>query len=372
MLHVDIPTPADLKALITYRGDICASIYLRTTPVSQGSSKDRIELKVAAKQAIDELEASGADKRRVAALREQLDDLVDDDEFWRYQAHSLAVLATPDNVRTFRLPSALEPLVEVSDRFHLKPLLRAVTFPNACYILALDQGPSRLIEVSADLPAEEVKVDGMPRDAASAVGKSSLADRSPSGRIQGSEGQKVRLRQFARKVDNALRGILTGSDVPLVLATTEPLESIYRSVNTYTHLALETIEGSPAELSDAQLAERARPILDGIYRAQLADWTARFAAQANRGRTTSDIAQAARAATAGAVESILVNIDEIVHGTVDADGAVTFADGAGPDTYGIVDEISDRVILSGGQVLAVRQADIPEGKSLAAILRYAI
>jgi hypothetical protein len=37
-----------------------------------------------------------------------------------------------------------------------------------------------------------------------------------------------------------------------------------------------------------------------------------------------------------------------------------------------VDEIADRVIMSGGHVLAVRKADIPDGKSLAAILRYAI
>jgi hypothetical protein len=371
MLHVDIPTPSDLTALIVYRGDICVSIYVPTTPLSQGN-QDRIEFKNAAKEATDALAAGGADKRRVGAVAEQLDDLIDDDEFWRYQAHSLAVFATPDHVKTFRLPNALAPLVQVADRFYLKPLRRAVTFPNACYVLALTQGPSRLIEVSADLPAEQVKVEGMPRDAASAVGKSSLADRSPSGRIQGSEGQKVRLRQFARKMDNALRAFLTGSDVPLVLATTEPLESIYRSVNTYAHLAKVAIEGSPADLSDAQLAQLARPILDGIYRDQLADWTARFRALANRGRTTGDVAQAARAATAGAVESILVNIDEIVPGTVDADGAITFADHAGADTYGIVDEIADRVSLSGGQVLAVRQADIPEGKSLAAILRYAI
>jgi hypothetical protein len=362
MLHVDIPTPADLAALIVYRGDICVSIYVPTTPLSQGN-QDRIEFKNAAKEATDALQAGGADKRRVGALAEQLDDLLDDDEFWRYQAHSLAVFATPDHAKTFRLPNALATAVQVSDRFHLKPLRRAVTFPNACYVLALTQGPSRLVEVSADLPAQEVKVEGMPRDAASAVGKSSLADRSPSGRIQGSEGQKVRLRQFARKVDNALRAFLTGSDVPLVL---------YRSVNTYAHLAKVPIEGSPAELSDAQLAQIARPILDGIYRDRLADWIARFEALANRGRTTGDVAHAARAATAGAVESILVNIDEVVPGTVDADGAITFADRAGADTYGIVDEIADRVSLSGGQVLAVRQSDIPEGKSLAAILRYAV
>lgn len=373
MLYIDIPTSADLKALLSQRGDICVSIYLPTTPVSRETSGDRIELKNLAKEAVRQLEAGGADKRRVAALAEHLDDLVDDGEFWRYQARSLAVLATPENVRTFRLPNALEPLAEVSDRFHLKPLLRAVTFPNASYVLALAENSVRLIEVSADLPANPVAVPGMPKDAGSSVGRAHVNDRSPSGRIQGSEGQKVLLRQFARKVDNALRGLLAGSDIPLVLASAEPLASIYRSVNTYSHLAPVTIDGSPVNLSDAQLAERSRPVLDGLYRREITDWAALFETRANQGRASTDIAQTARAATFGAVETLLVDIDEVISGSVDeADGAVAFDDRADSVNYGVVDEIAGRVILSGGRVLGVRKADIPGGTSLAAILRYPV
>jgi hypothetical protein len=128
MLYVDIPSLADLKSLAAHRDDICVSIYLPTTPVSQETAGDRIELKNLAKQALRQLETANADKRRVAALIEHLDDLVDDDEFWRFQARSLAVLATPDNAQTFRVPNALVTIVEVSDRFHLKPLLRTVAF----------------------------------------------------------------------------------------------------------------------------------------------------------------------------------------------------------------------------------------------------
>ena len=43
MLHVDIPSLADLKVLASHRGDICVSIYLRTTPVTQETAGDRIE-----------------------------------------------------------------------------------------------------------------------------------------------------------------------------------------------------------------------------------------------------------------------------------------------------------------------------------------
>jgi hypothetical protein len=56
----------------------------------------------------------------------------------------------------------------------------------------------------------------------------------------------------------------------------------------------------------------------------------------------------------------------------DTDGTVTFAKSANARDYGVVDEIASRVIGSGGRILGVRKADIPGGKSLAAILRYAM
>ena len=373
MLYVDIPSLADLKSLAAQRADICVSIYLPTTPLSQEAASDRIKLKDLARDALRQLEEANADKRRVAALMEHLDDLVDDHEFWQHQAHSLAVLATPDNVRTFRVPNKLVTMFEVSDRFHLSPLLRAVTFPNTCFVLALAEGAVRVVQVSADLPAAEVKVHGMPKDASSAVGRASLNNRSPSGRIQGSEGQKVLLRQYARQVDHALRGLLTGSEIPLVLAAAEPLASIYRSVNTYSHLTAGGIDGSPTHTTDAQLAEHARAVLDGLYRDTIAQWKATFSARENEDRATTDIARAARAATYGAVDTMLVDIDEVLPGTVDEkDGSVTFSDSPSAARYGVLDEIADRVMHSGGRVLGVRKGDIPGGKPLAAILRYAI
>jgi hypothetical protein len=370
MLYVDIPTVEVIAALASYRGDACVSIYLPTTPVTQQARGDRIELKNLTKRAIKEIRSAHGDERAAALIDEQLDDLVDDDEFWRFQAHSLAIFATPENVRTFRLPNSLEMVLEVSDRFHIKPLLRSVSFPNACYILALTQKRVRLIEVSADLPAALIMVEGLPEDAGRAVRGVGEVTHWPSGRVQGREGQKLLLRQFARRVDQALRPVLGGSGLPLVLAAAEPLASLYRSVNTYPQLADVIFEGSPEGLSEAELAERVRPILDGIYRREIAAWRRLFRERENSGRATTDIAQAAHAATFGAVETILVDIDQVIPGRIDDQGAVSFASRTGEGNYGVVDEIAMRVLATGGRVIGVRKADIPREQSLAAVLRY--
>lgn len=389
MLYVDIPVASDITALATFRGEGCVSIYLRTTPVTPQAQGDPIELKNLAKRAVEQLQAAGTDKRSCAAIAEQLDDLVDDNEFWRFQAHSLAIFVTPQNLRTFRVPNALQPLVIVSDRFHVKPLLRSVSFPQSCYVLALAQKSVRVVEVSPDLPSTAIHVEGMPEDAGRAVqgaGEAGDWPRSPrprlrastgaggagSGRIQAAEGQKVLLRQFARQVDKALRPVVTGSGLPLVLAAAEPLASTYRSVNSYPQLAAATIEGNPEAMTELQLGERARAVLDEIYRDELTAWRTLFEARANQGRATTDIAQAARAATVGAVDSMLMDIDETLPGRIAEDGAVVFAEQPRTTNYDLVDEIAKRVITAGGRVIGVRKAEIPRAAPLAAVLRYPV
>jgi hypothetical protein len=238
--------------------------------------------------------------------------------------------------------------------------------------LALAQKSARVIEVSPDLPAETVRVDGLPSDAGRAIQGAGIVDHWPSGRIRGSEGQKVLLRQFARNIDKALRPLLSGSDIPLVLAAAEPLESIYRSVNSYGHLARAAIEGNPEEITNGELAERARSVLDDIYRKELSDWKELFASRDNEGRATTDIAQSARAAVAGAIESMVVDIDEIVPGHMNDDGSIVFAKQPKSSNYDLVDEIAKSVIVTGGRIIGARKSDIPREGSLAAILRYAL
>jgi len=373
LLHTDIPTHADIGSLLTARTPGSVSIYLPTTPVTTDIGGSRIELKNLANAALNQLRAANFDKREVARIADGLDDLVDDEAFWTHQAHSLAVFATPDGIRTFRLPNRLSAIVEVSDRFHVKPLLRAVTFPQAGFVLALAQGSVRLLGISADLPPAEVAVEGLPSDVGSAVGKASITDRSPSGRVQGSEGQKVRMTQYARQIDGAIRPVLAGSDLPLILAAADPLDGIFRGVNSYPGLAAAGISGNPETTPVGDLASAARTILDELYAADLAAIRERFEALRSQGRASTDIVDVARAATYGAVDTLLVDIDEVVPGRVDeTTGAVTFGQADDAVGYGVVDEIARRAFLSGAHVLGVRSEDIPGNGPVAAILRFAV
>jgi hypothetical protein len=370
ILPTDVPTRAQVSRLLAIRRPSCVSIYLPTSPSSRGEA-ERIQLKNLAGVAASRLGEGGADRAEVAAIDEELADLVADAEFWRYQARSLALFATPTALTTFRLANNLVPLVVVSDRFHLKPLLRAVTFPHTALVLVLAQSSVRLLEVLPDLEPAEIEVPDLPSDAASAVGRPSIRGRAPRRRIQGSEGQKTRMRQYARQVDQALRPLLNGLELPLILAAVEPLDSIYRSVNSYPNLLDAGIAGAASD-SDAELAAAARRILDDLYAAELRAIHELFALRRSQRRASADVADVARAATSGLVDTVLVDIDEVVPGRLDeVTGALQTDDGGDAAGYGVVDEIARRVWLNGGRVLAVRRQDIPTGASVAAILRYA-
>ena len=373
MLYVDLPTKSEFSDLRSVRRDACVSIYLPTSPISQEAGLGRTELVNQFRIAGEQLDANGFNKRLMAELTAHIDDLHDDDEFWRLQANSLAVLASPDSLRTYRLANKLTPMVMVSDRFHLSPLMRALTFPNAAFVLHLSENAARLIEVHPDLTPSEVKVPGMPRDAASAVHKSTLNDRAPSGRIQGAEGQNVRLRQYARQVDAALRFSLAGRTTPLILSAADRMASIYRSVNHYPNLVGEHISNTTDRTTNDEFAKAARRVLDELNTQRVEQINELFKARAIQGMATDELSDTARAATFGAIDTLLVDMDANVPGTIDEQtGALELAREASSQTYDVADEISARALARGGEVLSVRAADMPGDAPVAALLRFRI
>jgi hypothetical protein len=373
MLYVDIPTLSELRALIAARADACLSIYVSATPQTQHVGAASIAYGNLLKAALKQLEDSGLNKRRRALIEAECDALKDDDAFWAHQANSLAVLATPDSVRTFRLATAVKDSVEVSDRFQLKPLLRAVAFPQTAFVLALSDNAVRLVEVFPDMPASVVKVPGHPKSAADAVGRASVRNLTQNTRLSNAEGQKALLRQFARQVDSALRPVLAGRHTPLILASTQPMDGLFRGLNSYPHLLREGISGSPDKLSEGELAAAARPVLDTFYKTEVAAAKAEYQKRLGDRRATTNLDEIARAATNGGVSQLMIDMEKSMPGNVsDIDGSVTLASGASAGSYDVLDEIAGRALLSGATFFAVRQADMPDGAPLAAILRYPI
>ena len=369
MLYINLPTREELLDLADVRSDACVSIYLNVSPLPQEAHASRIELGNLIKQALASLHDAGLDKRRLWSLEEALSDVVQTEDFWRFHANSLAVLVTPDSIRTYRLANVLTNQVSVADRFHLKPLLRAVTYPQNAYILALSENEARVVEIFAEGAPEEIHVPNMPADALAAIGRSSIE--ATSGNLtteSGSRGPKMRLAQYAKKVDEALRPVLKGSDAPLFLVSTEPLGPIFRSVCSYLNLYDEMLRSSPDRISIAELTAMARPLLDKYHARQLEEVKALFEERKGQQRTATDLADVAKAATYGMISVLLIDFDRVETGFIDSNGNLSFS--KEPGAYGVIDEITKRALACNARVLAVRKEDMISDSGAAAILRY--
>lgn len=392
MLHIDIPTLEEFKALAQIKGETCVSLYMTTSPLGTSAKFNRTAFKDLAKDALSQLKDAGVDKSKIAVFEQQFDhlagtdhDVQDEDKirklqrakpdpvesFWHYQANGLAVLSTSGMIRTFRLPNPPKPLAEVADRFHLTPLIRAMTSPHDIFVLALAEESVRLIHAFANFPPERVQVPDLPRNAEEATRRPSFHVRAPRRRLQNLEGEKVLLHQYVRKVEHTVHKVLAEWNAPpLVLAAEEPLASMFRSLNTYPRLADETIEGNPDQRTDAELEDAAIPILDRLYARELKTVIARYDELKPR-RATTDVSYAAHAATAGAIDQLLVDLDAVVPGLVsEIDGSVTYSASDDAETYSVVDEVARRALYTGARVLGARKEELPDRAPLTAILRY--
>lgn len=321
----------------------------------------------AVRKAVDTLKES-TDRRTWTAVEEHLDALLDANEFWTHTGRSVAIFVTPESIVEYRLPNELTDYVSVGDTFTFTPLLRALTFPQAAFVLALSQNGVRLIEVSPDQDATEINLAELPESAEQALGLRSIGGRSASGRIQGDEGRKVRLTQYARGVDHALRPFLNGQSLPLIIAAPEPLASLFRNLSGYRHLAAQTLRGNPEEASPAELADEARGVLDTLHEQEVEELHETFRHRRENGRASTDLSDLARAAAFGAIGTLAVDMDAEVPGRIADDGTHELGT-VGND---VLEDLARRTLASGGRVLSLRTKDMPMDVSAAGMLRYAV
>ena len=167
------------------------------------------------------------------------------------------------------------------------------------------------------MPPAVVSVPDLPSDVESAVGKASIADRSPGGRLQGAEERTALLRQFARQIDQALRPLLSGFDAPLAAGRRRaaPTPSSARVWPFWARL--DEHRRRPGD-------EQATPIWwpppgtcsTSCTPLLLRDVHELYRLRESESRAAGDLAVIARAATFGAIDTVLVDIDEVLPGTI--------------------------------------------------------
>ncbi|MDJ1370368.1 baeRF11 domain-containing protein [Gulosibacter molinativorax] len=377
-MSIDIPSAEEFANLTKHRNVASVSIYVSAAANGDGGAvvhdteAVRLALRSATSEALRELAQIDVPKSDRDAIAAHVHTLESDRDFWASQARTVAVFVSPEGLSAFRLMNHLANLTAVGDRFDVGPLVRSASFRHTGYVLALTVGDVRLLYLDAQANRREVALSTLPDDAADVLGRDVNGGRADRHKADGTLGPKVELRRYCSIVQDAVRHEIGDDTSPLVLAAGPDLASAYRAINTSDNLVEEGIEANPASLSLADLEKRGREVLDRRYAAKLAEWCETFGNRQPQQRASANLEAVAQAASAGQVESLLFDIDTNDEGVIDEFGEIFNVPEPGPTTYRLVDEIAARVLRTGGRVVAVRRADLPEDSPVAATFRATI
>ncbi|MBK6867274.1 MAG: hypothetical protein IPG98_04790 [Burkholderiales bacterium] len=363
----------------------CLSLYQPTHRQFPQRQQDPIRFRNLVKKLEDSLRQQYSD-RDIAPLLAPFIALADDADFWNHNADGLAVLGAADMFGVYRLQRPVEELAIVADSFHTKPLLRIVQSADRYHILVLSRHSARLFEgnrdrvdeiaLAAEVPRQldDVRVREFERDRAmrthgrvepGAMGRHGASDAKQ-------DGIDAETEKFFREVDRAvLEHHSRPSGLPLLLAALPEHHPLLRKVSHNPQLMDASLDVDASQLSLDELRERAWTLVQPRYLDRLASLIDAFAAAEAKQQGSGDLSDVARAATEGRVATLLLEADRHIPGRIDAEtGALTDVKLDDPRIDDMLDDLGERVLRSGGEVVIVPAERMPTKSGLAATYRF--
>ena len=322
-----------LEALARERGEGLVTLHLPTHRFGPQTQGGPIRLKNLIAEAANRCLERGCEATVTQATLEPARELLQDADFWQHQGGGLSLLLSERRSRLFRLPTTVEELAYVGDRYCVRPLLPAVTTSQLFFVLALSQKSVRLV-VCTRTGAREVDLEDIPQSLEDVVGydweQRSLQFHTSAprtgggarpavfhGQGGGSEESKDEVERFLRRVDDGLGRLLQGHSAPLVVAAVDFLIPIFHRVSRYGQIVEGGVEGNPEHTSleelHARALELATPVLDRLQHERLE----RLEELTGTDRVVSGIDDVLRAALDARVETLFLRSRSTAWGRFD-------------------------------------------------------
>jgi hypothetical protein len=380
----------DLTTLLEGRPGWHISMFMAMVQRGAATQQNPIRCKTLLRQAEEQLLARGVRPQEAQNLLQPVKQLLADHVFWQRQNQGLALFLAPHIFREYRVPVALDELVVVTHRFHIKPLIPLLSGNGHFFVLALSQKEVRLLQ-GTRYSISEVELQGVPQGITEALRFEDVEKRGhhypgsqgrPAGGVSPLAGHGVGIEdashepqdpilRYFQQVDAGLRTLLRNERAPLVLAGVEYLLPIYHRANTYPYLLEGGVTGNPERLRPEELRERAWDIVQPNFQRAQDAAADQYRQLAGTGRAAGDIGAIVTAAYDGRVDTLFIAVDKHMWGSFDGESRTIEAYQeavAGDDD--LLDVAAMYTLLKRGTIYAVGLDQMPERTPAAAILRY--
>ena len=364
----------------------CVSLYL-PTPGGRETGQGRIALDRLLSHTEADLRSRGIDAEVLGEMLAPARALLIDS--WRQgDSAALALFAAPGFFRLLRGVFRVTEAWTVGPRFRLRPLLPLLAAPERWYVLALSRNAVRLVEAT---PAEVRRLPLGQLEAGfeaamgydeyhsalqvHAAGTHAGGTRRPSGVVHGhgdrdEEKLEEDLRHWLGRVAERVRERARDHAAPRVLATTGEQAALYRAASRDPLLLPEIVAGNPDRTGDAELAERARVLVDAFLERRRHVGLDRWRELLGSPRASGDLATVLRLAAQGRVQALFLPPLAEVWGTWDpAAGRLELHAQRRPGNEELLERAAHDALAHGGEVHELGDPAALGGAPIAALLQ---
>jgi hypothetical protein len=364
------------------------SITLPTHRHGKEALLDATRFRTLLQEARRQLLARATPKDEVERILSPLEETLDDDGFWAYQEEGLVALADAGEARFFRLPHAVDERVTVAERFSLHWLLPLLSRAERFFVVALSIKETRVVEgTPAGVRRVEVELPGSMQEALgyeqydTSLQVHSAGSPGPFGHQRGimhghgdedADRHDRNVVAYFRLVVDALDRALP-ADAPWVLAAIDRyLPAFNKAAGDDQRIAAEMVSGNPELLSDAELAERARPIARELADRERLKAIRRLELKAGTPEWTAELSGLVTAARQGRVDSLFVGPEAPeLWGVFDpVTNGLEIREEPEPGDEDLIESAVFHTLRTGGQVWPVAAGELPVDGSAVALLRY--
>ena len=380
----EFQTLKDLKPILATQGP-CLSVHipLSSAPVNQALKANALEWKEVLRSLEPKIEQYGAEGRKL------LEGISDFNAVWpgqEPQGRSICVLRSPDVFLVTWVEQVTRRRAVIGPHFYIRPLLPQLTNHRSFYLLALSQKNVRLLHCtgrSADEapfpPGVATSFDSWMNSAKPDHVRDNRASPGPSagsstgimfGTISDTEDRDEYLSHFFRQIDRAVNDMLRGKTEPLVLCGVDYELPLYVAVNSYPHLASESVQGAPNSLKSGEMHARALEALATCYEHKVGDALAEYNHKVGGG-ASNRIKEVVKAAHDGRVLKLVVSDSLETTGAFnEATYTVKGRETGTAEDEDLVNDAVVQTILHAGQILVAPNGKMPNGTPAAAIFRF--
>jgi hypothetical protein len=329
MNHISIEK---FKELARINKPHCISIFTPTHRAGQEVNEmiDQKNLKNQLKEVREELYTYQLDKRETDKLLQPIEDLADDNGFWKLQSDGLAVFRNYDEFLYFTIPVYFDAFTYVNNHFYLKPLLPYINDDDTFFLLALSLNGARLFEgfpyridelsvedIFPGEPEEVLGYDFKEKNLQFRTGQARNSQTLFHGHGKGKEDAKLEILKYFRAIHEGVNQIMEDKDIPLVLAAVDYLIPLYREVNSYKHLFQDFISGNPEHEDPVLLHEKARELLKEYFNRKRAEKVSTFEKALSDGKASFKEEDIIPAAINQQIDTLFIRNLEVLWGIYD-------------------------------------------------------